>query len=100
MGLFGKSKRIIGLDIGSSAIKAIEMAQRGDGLCITGYGKAVLNDPAENKAEAISRLLKTHTIKTKRSVTSVSGRSVIVRYVTMAQMSDENLQTAIKFEAD
>ncbi len=100
MGLFGKPKRILGLDIGSHAIRAVEMVLKGDGVCVTGYGKVLLDGPDANKSEAISRLLRNHNIKTRRVVTSVSGRSVIVRYVSMTQMSDENLRNAIKFEAD
>lgn len=100
MGLFGKPKRILGLDVGSHSVKAVEMTMKGEDVCITGYGKLVLADANEDRGEAIARLLRTYNLKTRRVVTSVSGRSVIVRYVTMARMSDDNLRNAIKFEAD
>lgn len=100
MGLFGKPNRILGLDIGSHSIKAVEVLLKGEDICITGYGKVQLDSPEADRSEAIARLLRTHNIKTRRVVTSVSGRSVIVRYVSMNQMSDDNLRNAIKFEAD
>ena len=38
--------------------------------------------------------------RTKNVVTSVSGQSVVVRYITMPQMSDGELAQAIRFESD
>jgi len=97
--LFGKQKRILGLDIGSSEVKAIELTRGGDGLSISAYAATKVNSPDEVKF-AIKEVLRKGGFKTKRVVTSVSGRSVIVRYVTMLQMSREDLQSAIRYEAD
>jgi type IV pilus assembly protein PilM len=66
---------------------------------VTAYGRnEVLSEGS--KADAIIDLLQGSQFRTRRVVTAVSGKSVIVRYLTMIQMSDDDLQNAIKFEAD
>jgi type IV pilus assembly protein PilM len=97
--MFGKSRSILGLDIGSNTIKAIELAQEGERYVITGYGQMEIPSE-ETQRDIIREVLATYGLKQKRAVTAVSGRSVIVRYVSMLRMSDEDLQNAIKFEAD
>ena len=97
--MFGKSNRILGLDIGSSEVKALEMQAAGDSFAITGFASSKVKTPDEIKF-AIKEVYRAGGFKTKRVVTSVSGRSVIVRYVTMLQMSKDDLQSAIRFEAD
>ena len=52
------------------------------------------------KADAVVDLLQGRNFRTRRVVTAVSGKSVIVRYLTMVRMSDEDLRNAIRFEAD
>ncbi|MHC4780817.1 MAG: type IV pilus assembly protein PilM [Planctomycetota bacterium] len=97
--MFRKSRSILGLDIGSASIKAIELAQEGERFVITSYGQMDLSSE-ETQRDVIREVISTYGIKTRRVVTAVSGRSVIVRYVSMLQMSEEDLQNAIKFEAD
>jgi type IV pilus assembly protein PilM len=96
---FAKQNRVVGLDIGSSEVKAIELVGGGDGLSIAAFAATKVNSPDEVKF-AIKEVLRKGGFRTKRVVTSVSGRSVIVRYVTMLQMSREDLQSAIRYEAD
>jgi type IV pilus assembly protein PilM len=38
MPLFGKAKTVIGLDIGSSAVKAVEVKPAGKGYKVTAFG--------------------------------------------------------------
>jgi type IV pilus assembly protein PilM len=97
--MFGKKNRILGLDIGSSEVKGIELSETGGKFFIAGFSSAKVHSPDETRF-AIREVLRKGRYKTKRVVTSVSGRSVIVRYVTMPKMSKEELQSAIRFEAD
>ncbi len=97
--MFGKSRSILGLDIGSNTIKAVELSQEGERFVITGYGQMEIPSE-ETQRDIIREVLGTYGLKAKRVVTAVSGRSVIVRYVSMLKMSEEDLQNAIKFEAD
>ena len=97
--MFGRSKRVLALDIGSSEIKALEVQDSGSGLTLTGFASTRIGNQNET-IYAIKEILRHAGFKSKRTITSVSGRAVIVRYVTMAQMPEEDLKQAIRFEAD
>ena len=94
-----KKKSILGLDIGTSWVKAVELFDTGGNFQLTGFSMAKVQSQ-EDVRGAVREALRKGGFKTKRVVTAVSGRSVIVRYVSMPQMSDEDLQSAIRFEAD
>ncbi len=97
--MFGKKKSIVGLDIGSSVVKAVELTEIGDRLCITGFGcEPVMSRDA--LGETIAEAFKHAGIRTRRVATAVSGRSVIVRYINMVSMSDDDLKSALRYEAD
>lgn len=97
--MFKKTRSLIGLDIGTHCVKAVELTQHGGELIVTAYGQnEILSEGS--KADAVIDLLQGHQFRTRRVVTAVSGKSVIVRYLTMIQMSDDDLRNAIKFEAD
>jgi len=97
--MLNKSKSVIGLDIGSSCVKAVELTQAGGDVVVSAYGQAeVLSEGS--RADAVVELLQSQPFRTRRVVTAVSGKSVIVRYLTMVQMSDDDLRNAIRFEAD
>ena len=96
--LFRKIKSLIGLDVGTRAVKAVELTWNG-GPVITGYGYAELPSP-DAVPETVTRLLRENDFHSRRVVTSVSGKAVIVRYLTMYRMTAEDLRNAIRFEAD
>lgn len=96
---FKKQRSLIGLDIGTNCVKAVELTQHGSELVLTAYGQNEIVSEGQ-KADAVVDLLQSRNFHTRRVVTAVSGKSVIVRYLTMIQMSDEDLRNAIKFEAD
>jgi len=92
-------KSIVGLDIGSSSIKALEITQEKYDFIITAYGQ--IDIPGEQATrDAISDLFRSSGFHTKRVASSVSGKSVIFRFINMVKMSDEDLNNAIRFEAD
>ena len=92
-------KSVIGLDIGTSCIKAVEVTQDKLDYTITAYGQVDI--PGEQaRHDAISDLFAGGGFNTKRVATAVSGKSVIFRYINMAQMTNDNLKNAIKLEAD
>lgn len=94
-----KRKSLIGLDVGSECIKAIEITvEKGDYL-ITGYGQ--IDVPSEEaKPEAITELLRSCSFKSKKVASAVSGRSVIVRFLNIVEMPEDNLTNALRYEAD
>jgi type IV pilus assembly protein PilM len=94
-----KIKSLIGLDIGSRAIKAVELTREGHGFVMTGYGQTeVLSE--DQRPDAILEVLRDNPFHTKRVVTAVYGKSVIVRYLSMMRMPEEDLRNAIRYEAD
>jgi type IV pilus assembly protein PilM len=97
--MFGRSKAVVGLDIGSYGVRAAELTRSGDSLILTGFGKAKVDAP-EALEETILQTLNEAGIRSRRCVTAVSGRSVIVRYVPMMPLPDAELKQAIRFEAD
>src|SRR5690242_18905164 len=110
MGLFGgkKSRQIVGLDIGSSSIKAVELKATKAGYELVSFGMeslapdtvvdgAIMDAP--QVANAISKIFDAERIKTKNVATSVSGHSVIVKRVPLPLMTEEELYDRIPSEA-
>jgi type IV pilus assembly protein PilM len=97
--VFRKSKSIVGLDLGSSVVKAVEISLEGSEPVITGFARVEI-PPGGSAAEAIATIFREGRFKSKRVVTSVSGQSMVVRYVPMTSMPEADLKQAIRFEAD
>lgn len=97
--MFGKKRSLLGLDIGSSEVKAVELTEVGDQLKITGFGHAAVESKDALK-DTIADVLRRAGIRAKRVATAVSGRAVIIRYINMVQMQDDELKSALKYEAD
>lgn len=96
---FRKRRSLIGLDIGSDSIKAVELTTAGSEVVITGYGQVEIPSGAD-PADPLSDLLKACSFKTRKVATAVSGRSVIVRFLSMVDVPESNLKQAIRYEAD
>jgi type IV pilus assembly protein PilM len=105
----GGSKTIVGLDIGSSSIKLVELKKGRSGITVTTMGMEPLASDivvdsmivdSGSVASAITKLFAEHNIKAKAVATSVSGHSVIVKpNVKMPAMSDGELSDVIQQEA-
>ncbi len=68
---------------------------------MTGFGQVDLaGDDREEQINAISTLMKEGGFNPKRIVTAVSGKMVIIRYLSMVPMSEEELRNSIIFEAE
>ncbi len=99
--MFSPKKSIVGLDIGSSSVKAVELSRVGKGIEVTGFGQIDLpSDDRDGQINAINTLIKEGGFNPKRVVSSVSGKMVIIRYLSMVPMSEEELRNAIIFEAE
>lgn len=107
---FGR-KSLVGLDIGSNSVKAVEIAQKGKdkGFELRSLGVAPM--PAEaivqgaflNSSaivEAIQEAVQTGRIKTKEVAAAVAGHSVIVKKVSLPVMTREELENQIQWEAE
>ncbi len=97
--MFRKDKSIVGLDLGSQVVKAVEITLEGPEPVITGFARMEI-PPGGETAEAIAQVFQRGKFRSRNVVTSVSGQSVVVRYITMVEMSDAELRQAIRFESD
>ena len=104
-----KSDLVIGVDIGSHAVKVCQLKRSRNGYSIVALGSTVLPEGAvddgtlyEQKivGESISALLKNLKIKNKKVGFSISGYSVIVKKVNLAVMDDTELEAHIMEEAE
>lgn len=107
-GLGTGSKTIVGLDIGSSSIKAVELKKTRSGLTVTHLGLEPLASDivvdsmivdSGSVASAVTKIFTESGIKSRAVATSVSGHSVIVKKITMQTMSDQELAEQIQTEA-
>jgi type IV pilus assembly protein PilM len=103
------SKSILGLDIGSSCVKAVEVAPRGDGFELLHLGVAPLPHDAIVEgaflnasaiADAIREAVARSGSKAKNAAAAVSGHSVIVKKITVPAMSAAELEESIRWEAE
>jgi type IV pilus assembly protein PilM len=107
--VFGRSKSLVGLDIGSSAVKAIELKPAGKGYKVAAYAsEAIPPDSIVDGAiidgaavvDAIRRAFESRGIKTKEVAASLSGNAVIVKKITLPSMTDAELSESIQWEAE
>ena len=94
-----RQRSILGLDIGTYSVKAVELTGDGDDVQVTGVGWERIPSP-DMVGDTIHAVIANNNLSARRVVTSVSGRSVIVRHVTMMPMEPEELQQAVRYEAD
>lgn len=106
---FGKSKSIVGLDIGSSSVKAVECVRRSRGVELLHVGVAPLPSEAIVQGAflnsgaivaAIREAVAAAGIKTKTVATAVSGHSVIVKKISLPAMTRDELEESIRWEAE
>ena len=87
-----------GIDIGASSIKLIELQEKKGRLELL---KCAVNAISKEDAKtSLKDLLALSNLSSKRVNVSLSGPSVIVRYIEMPPMKKEELGSAIKFEAE
>ena len=68
--MFRKTKSLIGLDLGSSVVKAVEISLEGQDPVITGFGRAEV-PPEGDINEAVAAVFEQGNFKSKKVVTSV-----------------------------
>jgi len=107
--VFRRTKPVVGLDIGSSAVKAVELRPSGRSFKVVGFGtEPVPGDTivdgaiidAATVADAIRRLLDASRIKSRDIVASLSGNAVIVKKIKLPVMTEAELSESIHWEAE
>jgi type IV pilus assembly protein PilM len=105
---FGRGKNLVGLDIGSSSIKAVELKRTRAGVEVLHLGAEPLSTDvvvdsmimdSPSVASAISKIFTENHMKARSVATSVSGHSVIVKRITVPAMTEQELGERIQVEA-
>ncbi len=101
--LSGPRDRAIGLDIGSNAIKVVEVKPRGHSFQILKFGHCQIPHGAHDDDQQISVLIRDlfqkQGLKGKKVYLAASGPSVVIRRATLPKIPVGELPEAIKWDA-
>jgi type IV pilus assembly protein PilM len=107
--LFKAKKDIVGIDIGSSSVKLVQLREARGRYQLVNFGMAILPPEAivdnaimdsASVVQAIRHLVESQKVKTKNVATSISGHSVIIRKVQLPIMTEEEMEASIQWEAE
>ncbi|MBP6943203.1 MAG: type IV pilus assembly protein PilM [Candidatus Buchananbacteria bacterium] len=106
MGLFSKTVSYLGVDIGTSSIKIVELTQDHGRPRLVTYGfterrfEAVGQQPSEAEiATAIQEICGKSRTTTTRAITSLPNFSVFSSIITLPDLNKKELASAISWEA-
>jgi type IV pilus assembly protein PilM len=107
--LLKRSKGLVGLDLGSSAVKLVELRQKKGEYHLERLGVEPLSPEAivdgsimdsSLVVDAIHKLNDETKVKTPQYATSVSGHSVIIKKIQVPAMNEDELGESIQWEAE
>lgn len=107
--LFSRKQSLVGIDIGTHAIKLVQLKRAGKVYQLQNFGimpltpEAIVDGAimdAGSVVDAIRNLVRMEKITTKEVATAISGQSVIVKRIRMPQMTEEELAENIQWEAE
>ena len=107
--IFGGPPSIIGIDIGTGSIKAVQVKKGPSGPQLTNFTIAPLAEGAivdgqitdsVTVTEAIKEVMSSISKKGSDIYISISGQNVIARFIPMPFLSDDDLANSIKYEAE
>lgn len=102
-------KSMVGVDIGSSSVKAVELqGKNGDFQLVSlGYEGLQTDSVVDGQimelnavSNAIGNIFNEHKIKTTRVAAGVNGHSVIVKNIVLPQMTNDELQESFAWHAE
>lgn len=106
--LFGKEKSQLGVDIGTSNIKIVQLRPESGKYILETYGLAsasfqMINkdntEAIEQTADILKRLTKKAGVTTKRVVSSLPNSAVFTSVIELPRIPKEELSNAVEFEA-
>ena len=107
--IWGSKRDVIGLDIGSSSIKMVELKEAKAGYKLLNLAIAPLPPEAivdgalmdsVTIIDTIRDLVASSKTRVKNVVTSVSGHSVIVKKISLPLMTEAELEESVQWEAE
>jgi len=100
---------MVGVDIGSNSVKAVELQGKGSDLQLLNLGFQTLQADSvvdgqimelNAVSNAISSIFNEHKIKTTKVAAGVNGHSVIVKNIVLPQMTEDELQESFAWHAE
>jgi type IV pilus assembly protein PilM len=100
---------MVGVDVGSSSVKAVELQGKSGDFQLLSLGfEALQSDSVVDGqimelnavSNAIGSIFDEHKIKTTKVAAGVNGHSVIVKNIVLPQMSDDELQESFAWHAE
>lgn len=107
--LFVGRRQLIGLDIGSSAIKLVQLKETKGKYTLQKFGLKPLEPEvivdgtvmdAARVVMAIKELIRETNVKLKNVAMSISGHSVIVKKINLPPMPDDEVEGQVKLAAE
>jgi type IV pilus assembly protein PilM len=104
-----RRKNALGLDIGSSSVKLVQLKESKKGIQLATFAMAPLPSEAivdgalmnaTAVVETIQSMLAAQKLKNKEVAVSISGHSVIIKKISLPAMTQEELDDSIKWEAE
>jgi type IV pilus assembly protein PilM len=104
-----RGKNVVGLDIGSSAIKIIHLKESKKGLQLLNFGmaplppEAIVDGALMNSSAIVDTILELYArtrIKNKDVAIGIAGHSVIIKKISLPSMTQEELGDSIQWEAE
>jgi type IV pilus assembly protein PilM len=104
-----KNKNLVGLDIGSSSVKAIELQGKPGSLVLMSLAHELLLPDSvvdgqimelNTVSQTIANVFQANQIKATRVAAGVSGSSVIVKNIMVPPMTEQELEESIDWHAE
>lgn len=87
-----------GLDIGSSSIKLIRLSGSIDSPLLLNFDVIKTEERIDSQKKVLEEIARKLSVKEVNI--SLSGPAVVVRYIELPKMTDEELKSSMKFEAE
>ena len=109
--LGGKDQGVLGLDLGSSSFKVVQIKKDKERAILQTYGELSIGPYADKKVgqsvmlseekmiEAVADLLKESNVKTKRATVAIPLKASFVTTISLPMVEGKNMEEVIKLEA-
>ncbi len=106
---FAKKQEIVGIDIGSSSVKLVQLKEQKGTFILQNVGiiplppEAIVDNTLMDSSsivETVKNLVRSLSVKANLTACSISGNSVIIRKITMPTMLPQELEEQIQWEAE
>lgn len=109
--IFGKKQSVLGIDIGSSFIKVVQLREKGGRAILETYGELALGPLAgieigrmtnlddDKLSQALTDIIKEANVTTKSAGLSIPLAATLVSFVEMPFLADKQLAEMIPIEA-